>query len=169
MSYNRFIRLSLFTSGMVICLVLTAARASALEPARQTNNRGPEQDAVVPMLAQPDGKPVSLNKKWTGSVADAALADNTPSFIASAKELAQLWKHWKLADEAPNIDFSKEIVLLATTRGSNLGLSCTLTPTGELKVMAMSTADFGEGFRYVIATVSRDGVKSVDGKELPKD
>ena len=169
MSYNRFIRFSLFTSGIVSCLVMTAALTSAQEPARQTRDRVLEQNAVVPMLTQPDGKPVPLSKKWTGSVADAALADNTPSFIASAKELAQLWKHWKLADEAPNIDFSKEIVLLATTRGSNLSLSCTLTQTGELKVMAMSTADFGEGFRYVIATVSRDGVKSVDGKELPKD
>jgi hypothetical protein len=32
-----------------------------------------------------------------------------------------------------------------------------------------ATADFGPGFRYVIATVSREGVKKVNGKDLPKE
>jgi hypothetical protein len=33
----------------------------------------------------------------------------------------------------------------------------------------MATRDLRPGFRYVIATVSREGVKTVNGKQLPKE
>jgi hypothetical protein len=33
----------------------------------------------------------------------------------------------------------------------------------------MATRDLRPGFRYVIATVSRAGVKTVNGKKLPKE
>ncbi|MCE9547165.1 MAG: hypothetical protein K8T25_16955 [Planctomycetia bacterium] len=123
---------------------------------------------VFSTAASADDKPVKLSNQWKGSVADAALADGAPTFIATAKEFDALWTKWKLADK-PAIDFSKEIVVLATSPGSHLSLSCTLSDAGNLNVIGMATLDFGEGFRYVIGTVSRDGVKTVQGKELPKE
>jgi hypothetical protein len=44
-----------------------------------------------------------------------------------------------------------------------------LDDQGNLQVLGNATTDSAPGFRYVIATVPREGVKTVDGKELPKE
>jgi len=66
-------------------------------------------------------------------------------------------------------DFSKELLAVATTRGSKLNLTAKTDDKGDLKVLALSTRDLRPGFRYAIKSVSRDGVKTVNGKELPKE
>jgi hypothetical protein len=55
------------------------------------------------------------------------------------------------------------------TLGSKLRLSATLDDKGNLEVLGMATSDLRPGFRYVIATVSREGIKTVNGKMLPKE
>jgi hypothetical protein len=118
--------------------------------------------------AQAADKPVKASKEWTGSVADAKHKDDAPTCITSAKELEKLWKSWKVTDKVPEVDFTKEIVVIATTSGSRINLSYKLSDKGNLQVLGVASSDFGEGFRYVIASVSNEGVKTVDGKELPK-
>jgi hypothetical protein len=108
-------------------------------------------------------------KEWTGSVEDEKLAKGAPECITSAKGLEKLWKAWKLPDKAPEVNFTKEIVVLATTEGSKLKLFAALDEKGNLRVGGLGTRDLRPGFRYVIATVSKEGVKSVNGKELPKE
>ena len=115
------------------------------------------QNAVVP------------TQEWTGSVEDEALAKDAPACVASAKALEKLWKAWKIADKVPEVDFTEEIVILTTTRGSKLRLAGTLGKRGNLEVGGWTTLDLAPGFRYVIATVSKEGVKTVNGKELPKE
>ena len=107
-------------------------------------------------------------KEWTGSVEDEKLAKGAPECITSAKGLEKLWKAWKLPDKAPEVNFTKEIVVLATTEGSKLKLFAALDEKGNLRVGGLGTRDLRPGFRYVIATVSKEGVKTVNGKELPK-
>jgi|ERR1051326_1491323 hypothetical protein len=114
-------------------------------------------------------KPVKANKQWMGSVADAKLEKDAPKVITSAKQFEKLWKDWKIGDKVPEVDFTKEILVIATTPGSKLNLSCSLDDKGDLKVLGQATSDFGEGFRYVIQSVDREGVKTVNGKELPKE
>jgi hypothetical protein len=48
-----------------------------------------------------------------------------------------------------------------------LRLAATQDDTGNLKVLGLATLDLHPGFRYVIAILSRTGVKTVNGKELP--
>ena len=118
-------------------------------------------------LAQKNAvKPI---KEWTGSVEDEKLAKGAPECITSAKGLEKLWKAWKLPDKAPEVNFTKEIVILTTTEGSKLKLFATLDEKGNLRVGGLGTRDLRPGFRYVIATVSKEGVKTVNGKELPKE
>jgi hypothetical protein len=118
---------------------------------------------------QAQKKAVKPVKEWAGSVDDENLAKDAPACITSAKGLETLWKAWKLADKAPKVDFTKEIVVLATTRGSKLKFFATLNEKGDLMVGGLGTQDLRPGFRYVIATVSKEGVKTVNGKELPKE
>ena len=112
---------------------------------------------------------VKPSKEWTGSVDDEALEKDAPACVTSAKGLEKLWKAWKIADKVPEVDFTKEIVVVTTTRGSKLRLAAALDEKGNLMVGGLGTRDLAPGFRYVIATVSKEGVKTVNGKELPKE
>ena len=112
---------------------------------------------------------VKPSKEWTGSVDDEALEKDAPACVTSAKGLEKLWKAWKIADKVPEVDFAKEVVILSTTRGSKLRLAAALDEKGNLMVGGLGTQDLAPGFRFVIATVSKEGVKTVNGKELPKE
>jgi hypothetical protein len=112
---------------------------------------------------------VKPSKEWTGSVEDESLAKDAPACITSAKGLEKLWKAWKIADKVPEVDFTKQLVLLTTTRGSKLRLAAALDEKGNLMVGGLGALDLAPGFRYVLATVSKEGVKKVNGKELPKE
>jgi hypothetical protein len=125
--------------------------------------------AVVVNDARAEKKAVKLEKEWKGSVDDEPLAKDAPAFISDTKALEKLWKAWKIEGKTPTVDFTKELVILTTTSGSKLRLSATLDEKGNLAVLGMATTDLRPGFRYVIATVSREGVKTVSGKKLPKE
>jgi hypothetical protein len=114
-------------------------------------------------------KEVKPTNQWNGSVADEKLMKEAPLCVVSKKGLEALWKAWKLGDKMPEVDFTKEIVVLATSRGSRLILSASLDDKGDLQVLGAGSRDLRPGFRYVLASVSREGVKTVNGKELPKE
>lgn len=122
---------------------------------------------VVPLQAGPaKGTPVKPLKQWSGSVAEVSLMAGAPEVILTAPELDKLWQAWKVEGPAPKVDFDKELVLVLTTRGSILRFGAVLADKGDLEVMGVATKDLRPGFRYVIAQVSREGVKTVNGKEL---
>ncbi len=122
---------------------------------------------VLPLHAGPaKGKPMKPLQQWSGSVDDLSLMKGMPEFIISAEELEKLWQAWKVSGPVPQVDFSKELVLVATTRGSILRFAATLDDKGNLQVGGIATRDLRPGFRYVIAVVSREEVKTVNGKGL---
>jgi hypothetical protein len=118
---------------------------------------------------QAEDKEIKATKDWKGTVADETLQKKAPAngFITDAKTFKQLWEDWKLGEKAPEIDFKKEIVIVETTRGSNLRVgSPKLTDKGDLRVLGIATLDLAPGFRYALLVLPREGVKSVNGKEL---
>jgi hypothetical protein len=114
--------------------------------------------------------PVKATNTWKGSIDDEKLKKEMPEsgVIANAKDWEKLVKAWKIADKVPEVNFDKELILMGTTEGSKLNLSVTLDDKGDLKVLGAGTADLGTGFRYVIISVPKEGVKTVNGKALPK-
>jgi hypothetical protein len=115
--------------------------------------------------------PVKPVKEFRGSNPNAKLAGQAPKgyVIASKATLEKLWKAWGLKEEMPNVDFTKELVLVATTVGSRLQINAQFGDDGDLRVNVVGTADFGEGFRYQIAVIKSEGVKTINGKPLPKE
>ena len=114
--------------------------------------------------------PLKPTSTWTGSVDDEKLAREMPQngVITNARDFAKLVKAWQVAEEAPAVNFDKEIVLVAKTGGSKLTLKASLDEKGDLKALGLATRDLRPGFRYVIISVPKEGVKTVNGKELPK-
>jgi hypothetical protein len=124
---------------------------------------------LAPLAAHAQKKPVKPTKQWQGSVDDEKLLKDAPAAVTSKKGLGKLWKAWKVADKMPEVDFTKEVVVLTTTRGSRVKLAASLDDKGNLQVFGLGTRDLRPGFRYVLATVPREGVKKVNGKDLPKE
>ena len=59
---------------------------------------------------------------------------------------------------------------LRTENGQTLGQLCAnLDDKGNLDVLGFGTRDIRPGFRYVLGIVSREGVKTVNKKDLPKE
>ena len=114
--------------------------------------------------------PLKATNTCMGSVDDEKLAKEMPEngVITNAKDFEKLVKAWKVAEKVPEVNFDKEIVLVAKTVGSRLRLNASLDEKGDLKALGLATQDLLPGFRYVIISVPKEGVKTVNGKELPK-
>jgi len=120
-----------------------------------------------PAAAQ-EKKKVEVTKTWSGSVADEKAMK--PEVITSAKGLEAVWKAWKAEGDVPKVDFDKNIVVAVYNSGSKLNLAgATLDDKGDLQVLGMGTRDLAPGFRYVLGVVSKEGIKTVNKKELPKE
>ena len=114
--------------------------------------------------------PLKATNTWMGSIDDEKLAKEMPEngVITNAKDFEKLVKAWKVVEKVPEVNFDKEIVLVAKTVGSKLTLKALLDEKGDLKALGLATRDLRKGFRYVIISVPKEGVKTVNGKELPK-
>jgi hypothetical protein len=124
--------------------------------------------AVVAPQAAAQGKTVEISKKWSGSVENEKAIK--PEFITSSKKLEAVWKAWKIKEDLPKIDFTKNIVVAVYSAGSKLKMAgAKLDDKGNLTVLGLGTRDLRPGFRYVLGVVSRAGVKTVNKKELPKE
>jgi len=104
---------------------------------------------------------------WTGSVDDEALMKLAPKngVIVSAKKFAEICKAWGVKKH--KVDFNEDLVVVGTTRGSRIG-GKPMLKDGDLKAVFFSTRDLRPGFRYIMVTHPREGVKTVNGMPLPK-
>ena len=105
---------------------------------------------------------------WSGSVEDAKLKDDGPPIIVGEKAFKKLLESWKFDPEQPKVDFTKNVVVVATSVGSKISGKPVLKD-GDLTFPAISTRDIRPGFRYLIAVFPKEGVKTFNGKELPKE
>ena len=119
---------------------------------------------------EPKNGPAKLTVDLLGSVEDEKLQKEMPEsgVIVTAKAWEKLAKAWGIKEPA-KVDFEKEILVVATSVGSKLNVNAKLDDKGDLKVIGFGTRDLRPGFRYAIKSTSRAGVKTVNGKELPKE
>ena len=124
--------------------------------------------AVASSQAADQKKKVEITKKWSGSVEDEKAMK--PECITSAKGLKAVWKAWMIEGDVPKVDFTKDIVVAVYSVGSKLNMAgANLDDKGNLDVLGFGTRDIRPGFRYVLGVVSREGVKTVNKKDLPKE
>jgi hypothetical protein len=102
--------------------------------------------AVLAALTPPvpaQNKPVTIVRRWKGSVADADPAEDAPAYVADPKALEKLRKKWGVEGKVPEVDFKKEIVIGSTAVGSRLNLSARLDDKGNLGVLGVGRATSG--------------------------
>jgi hypothetical protein len=118
------------------------------------------------------GEPLKPTAQWKGRVADRDLEKEKPEkgLITTQEAFTKLWKAWRGEEKPPAVDFDKEVVIVVTSK------------TGELRSLLLQQDDKGNvalavgisreelkgGFSYVMGSLKREGVKTIDGKEIPK-
>jgi hypothetical protein len=86
--------------------------------------------------------------------------------IYGQKEWERLAAAWGIKDPA-KVDFTKEILLVGTHRGSNFKFLSEVK-NGDLTVELVGDKEEKSGFRYRVQSLNRDGITKFQGKELPK-
>ena len=117
-----------------------------------------------------EAQPVTVIQSWNGKLADGALRKVEPAdnIILNQEAWAKLWKAWRGQEAVPALDFQKQMVLVFTADGPNtVGCTPTADGKGNVRGNAMSTMIGGPGFGYLMLCISREGVKTVNGKALP--
>ncbi len=119
---------------------------------------------------EPKKEPAKATVDLFGSVEDEALKKEMPEsgVIVSQKGWEKLAKAWGIKN-APKVNFEKELLVVATSVGSRLNVNGKVNDKGDLMVLGFGTRDLRPGFRYAIKSVSKEGVKTVGGKPLPKE
>jgi hypothetical protein len=115
--------------------------------------------------AEPDAakEPVT----WNGVIKDDSLRDLAPKegYIADQETWANVWRAWKPKAELPEVDFTKEIVLVTTVPGPNRTMGRPMKDDeGNVTFRVASTKMAGPGFGYMLARISTEGVKTINGK-----
>jgi hypothetical protein len=115
------------------------------------------------------GKEIKALETWLGKSENEALQGAAPAGMCIADEAAwkKLWQAWRGTEGLPKVDFTKELILVATASGPNtVGVSAKIDEKGNVSVVGFSTMMAGPGFGYAMIKVSREGVKSVEGTAL---
>ena len=116
-------------------------------------------------------EPVKITARWDGKVKDPSLQKVAPmnGVIADSGSWRKLWETWKTDKEVPSVDFGTEIIVVGVVSGPNgVLLRPVLDEGGDLRFVVGGTRMAGPGFGYALVKVSRDGVKTVNGKPLGK-
>jgi hypothetical protein len=91
--------------------------------------------------------------------------------IASPEAWAKLWKAWHQGDDVPEVDFEKALILVVAGSGPNFIVirDLRLTQGGDLRFDWGITERAGPGFVAKMLQIDRQGIKTVNGKSLPRE
>lgn len=122
------------------------------------------------ICAGQEDKTVQPVQTWSGKEVDNRLLEAAPKsgYVSNEADWIKMWKAWR-KDEAPKIDFSKNLIVFCTTQTPNsCGVNLKLSESGDLKIINVSTliGSDAKTFNYQIALIDRAGIKSIEGKPI---
>lgn len=109
--------------------------------------------------------------QWKGKTRSETHIDAAPEngLVTDEATWKELWKKWKPGRAMPEIDFSKDFVLVQQVRGPNEVMVSSLTlKEGNLTFVAGASRMGGPGFGFALLQLSREGVETVQQKPLPE-
>jgi hypothetical protein len=129
--------------------------------------------AVLPAFTAAGDTRITPLKTWFGSFKDASKRKLAPRdrFLTDAAEFAKLWMEWKPDDKLPDVDFTKDIVLVETEdKGKIDQFILQLDKKGNLAVIVGYTESKSDPAlaSFGMAQVSRAEIKSIEGRKIDK-
>jgi hypothetical protein len=129
----------------------------------------PTQPTNPPGNSKPT--PIAPTVEIYGSLVNPALMSAAPASGVIVTETAWtgLARAWEIKNP-PKVDFKKEFLVVGTSRADKMILDARKDMAGDVRVTVTGNGkEFKEGFRFGVRSVSRDGVKTVNGKPLPPE
>lgn len=116
------------------------------------------------------GDEVRAVDSWKGRISEEQMKlAPKGGYIASAETFKKLWKDWKLAGDAPKVDFEKHLIVFAMLNSSGPVLTTRLDKkSGDLIRHVVSDSDLTQDYGYHIVVIPRAGIKTIDGKGMEK-
>jgi len=108
-------------------------------------------------------------KTWVGLLKEPALAKEKPAkgFIDSPADFPKLWKAWSDKEKVPEIDFEKQVVLVATTTKARIHGLHLIDNKGDVQVfVGLSSFALPNECSYGFLVVDREGIKTIQGKSI---
>jgi hypothetical protein len=119
-------------------------------------------------------KPIKVEKTWEGEV-KIELRKEAPEtgYLADEGAWAKLWKAYRGEEKMPEVDFDKELILVAVNTDPNrISISPEVDAKGDLKVTSTRTLIAfidPKTCAYQFALTKREGIKTISGKAISKD
>jgi hypothetical protein len=122
-------------------------------------------------LVKAGGKKVGPVNCWWGMVAEKKLADMAPArgYLTSRAAWKNLWEAWRPGEKLPEVDFTKQLVLVDLGGMYPVGHALYVTADGDLKIQLLRRVPDRPGQGYGIAVIERGAVKTIKGKAIAPD
>lgn len=121
-------------------------------------------------------KPVPIVAEFRGTMKVAADDEDLEQrFFTNDNELNAFWARNKLEEPLPQIDFTNSLAVVGFGKGRSVGVE--IDRRGEVSVVRLiapgvySSSDENaedRRYRYHVIVIERKGIKSIDGKPLPR-
>lgn len=126
----------------------------------------------TPPEAKP--KPVKVEKTWQGEVKlDLWKEAPQKGYVADKDAWAKLWKAYRGEEKMPEVDFDKELILVAVNSDPNgISIRPEVDDNRDLKVTTASTTRYFKDpktCRYEFALIKRESIKTIAGKVISQD
>lgn len=106
--------------------------------------------------------PVKVQQRWEGRV-PTGVAPPPQSSLASADALQVVWTLCQVQSAMPNVDFSRQLVLLAVRKGMKVRFQNAQVADGDLRTNVVASAAPAAQTFCALALVDRAGIKTVNG------
>lgn len=104
--------------------------------------------------------------QWSGRSALVDAPVVRPMIVTSQSQFQNLANEIGIRENAPDVDFSRFVAVLMTTKSSGASLTLTLARSGELLAVAKESLDIRDETRWVVATYPREGVRTFEHKAI---
>jgi hypothetical protein len=118
--------------------------------------------------ASAEPTPMQVSQQWSGT---SRVSEGKPDagVVVDQDAWAKVWQGIFPNKQVPTIDFSKQLVIVATSSGPNRLIGrLTIDEQGNVTGRFGATRMGGPGFGYAMFLVDRDGIKTYNGKPIPK-
>jgi hypothetical protein len=99
--------------------------------------------------------------RWGGQAGKVGSGDS--GYICNQYNLKEFWQKWEIAKPTPQIDFNRELAVFYLGSGGPHLMNLSLEESGNLVAEYVQTPTASRQPNYLIFTVPRYGVKSLNG------
>ena len=144
--------LALLTAGLQI--TANGAEGRKIAPVHQWAGQVGTTTAIT-TSKQPEGPAAATTNEWGGC-------------LLSEEELDKFLRHWEITNAMPKINFQEDLALFYLGHGGPVLMRLAVEDEGNLVTDYVQTPTWSLALNYLITSVSRAGIKSVNGKSVEK-